>query len=171
MTADRNVNLWAPWRMEYINGLSQEQSCFLCTCRDEPGREAENLVLWRTETALVVMNRFPYSGGHLLIAPPQHVCRLHDLDETGLAGMMTAVRDAQDVLSAVIKPQGFNVGINFGKCAGAGLPGHLHLHLVPRWEGDTNFMTVLGDVRVIPQALEALYKQLRAQAQIAGLAK
>jgi ATP adenylyltransferase len=168
MTADRNVNLWAPWRMEYINCLGEDQGCFLCRCRDEVGKEAENLVVWRTEAALVVMNRFPYNGGHLLIAPPQHVANLRDLDEKAMAALMAAVRDGQDVLTAVLKPQGFNVGINFGKCAGAGLPGHLHIHVVPRWEGDTNFMTVLGDIRVIPQALQSLYEQLRAAAQAAG---
>jgi ATP adenylyltransferase len=168
MTDDRNINLWAPWRMEYINGLGEEQGCFLCRCRDEGGRERENFLLWRSPHALVVMNRFPYNGGHLLIAPPAHVPSLAELDEAAMAGLLMAARDAQDVLAAVLKPQGFNMGINFGKCAGAGLPGHLHLHLVPRWEGDTNFMTVVGDIRVIPQALETLYEQLRQQAEAAG---
>ena len=170
MTADRKTNLWAPWRTEYINGLGEDQGCFLCRCRDEPQQDARNLLLWRAERALVVMNRFPYTGGHLLIAPPAHAGRLNELDEPGLTALMTALRDAQDLLTAVLHPQGFNVGINFGKCAGAGLPGHLHLHLVPRWEGDTNFMSALADVRVIPQALAALYAQLRAQAESMGLA-
>jgi ATP adenylyltransferase len=171
MTADRNVNLWAPWRMEYINGLGEDQGCFLCRYRDEVGKDSENLVLWRTERTLVVMNRFPYNGGHLLVAPLGHVASLRELDEAGLAGLLAGVRDGQDVLTSVLKPQGFNVGINLGRCAGAGLPGHLHVHVVPRWEGDTNFMTVLGDIRVIPQALQALYEQLRAAAQAAGLTK
>ncbi len=171
--AEKNTNLWAPWRMEYINTLSCEQDngCFLCRCRDEVSREAQNLVLWRSPRVLVIMNRFPYTGGHLLIAPPQHVADLKGLDEAGMAALLAAVRDGQEVLAAVIMPQGFNVGINFGKCAGAGLPGHLHLHVVPRWEGDTNFMSVLSDVRVVPEALQELYKKLRARAEAMGLTR
>jgi len=147
--------------MEYINGLDDESGeCFLCRYRDNPAADTEHLVLSRSDDALVVMNRFPYTGGHLLVAPPEHAANLSELPDRRLGALMAAVRDWQAVLTDVLSPDGFNVGVNLGRCAGAGLPGHLHLHLVPRWDGDTNFMSVLGDVRVIPQALEALYSQL-----------
>ena len=156
--------------MEYINGLDDKPGdCFLCGYRDEPDADAEHLVLARSDDVLVVMNRFPYTGGHLLVAPPQHAANLADLSETRLLALMTATRDWQAVLTDVLKPDGFNVGINFGRCAGAGLPGHLHLHVVPRWDGDTNFMSALGDVRVIPQALETMYVQLRDRARQMGI--
>ena len=164
-SAERNRNLWAPWRMEYIEELAQPgHECFLCRYRDEPAKDAENLVVWRRANSLAVMNRFPYTGGHMLIAPLAHVASLGDLQESALCELMTSLRDCQQLLSETIKANGFNVGLNIGRCAGAGLPGHLHVHLVPRWEGDTNFMSVLGDVRVIPQALEVLHRQLCRQA-------
>ena len=168
-STERSRNLWAPWRMEYINELADsDRSCFLCRYRDDPGNDRANLVLWRRPNAMVLMNRFPYTGGHLLVAPLAHVGTLHDLDEPALCELMTSLRDSQDLVSEVLHPDGFNMGLNFGRCAGAGLPGHLHLHVVPRWEGDTNFMTVLGDVRVIPEALQPLYGRLRQQADAMG---
>jgi len=164
-STERNVNLWAPWRMEYIHELTEgDGECFLCRYRDEPGRDAENLLLWRRRHTMVVMNRFPYTGGHLMIAPAAHISRLDELDAGAMLELVTSLRDCQALLESVLNADGFNVGLNIGRCAGAGLPGHLHVHIVPRWEGDTNFMTVLGDVRVIPQALEALYAQLRERA-------
>ncbi len=168
-STERSRNLWAPWRMEYIGALNETgDDCFLCRYRDRPAEDVEQLVLWRRGEVMVVMNRFPYTGGHLLIAPTAHVGRLHDLSEPTTAEMMRSLRDCQDVLTEVLGPDGFNVGINLGRCAGAGLPGHLHMHIVPRWNGDTNFMSVLGDVRVIPQALSELYDQLRQGAEKLG---
>lgn len=164
-STERCRNLWAPWRMEYINELAEPgDACFLCRYRDKADDDAENLVLWRRAHCIVVMNRFPYTSGHLLIAPLAHVGRLHDMGEAAMCELMTSLRDCQDLLTAVVNAHGFNVGINFGRCAGAGLPDHLHLHIVPRWDGDTNFMTVMGDVRVIPHALSELYRELRTQA-------
>ncbi len=164
-------NLWAPWRMDYIRGIKDRDRCFLCDHRDAPDDDRENLVLWRSPRCLVVMNRYPYTAGHSLVAPLQHVPSLAELDGQALREMMELTRDLQTVLSSAIGCQGFNVGINIGKCAGAGLPGHLHLHVVPRWVGDTNFMPLFGNVQVVPRALDDLYDHLRATADDEGLPK
>ena len=160
--SDRKANIHAPWRIEYINMLNERQEgCFLCRARDETGRDAENLLLWRTENCIVVMNLFPYSAGHLLIAPAEHVGELNDLGDGVMLEMVQLARDAQKLLAHSIRAEGFNIGINIGRCAGAGLPDHLHVHVVPRWSGDTNYMAVLGDVQIVSQALTELYEQLR----------
>jgi ATP adenylyltransferase len=166
---DAANNLWAPWRMEYIGALHDEPGCFLCDYRDHQEQDEQNHVLWRTPHALVVFNRFPYSNGHLLISAAAHKPSLHDLSDDEKLELMQLTADAQTVLQRAIKPQGFNVGFNFGRCAGAGLPDHLHAHLVPRWNGDTNFMSVVGDARVIPQSIDALYRQLRDLSREMGL--
>jgi ATP adenylyltransferase len=164
-------NLWAPWRMEYIHSLAEENAggCFLCRYRDAPERDAAHHVLWRADGILAIMNRFPYTNGHLLIAPADHRADLDDLDDAATAHLWRNVRRAKSLLADALSPHGFNIGINFGLCAGAGLPGHLHVHLVPRWNGDTNFMSVIGDTRIIPQALDRLYEQLRGLAARQGL--
>lgn len=168
--AEHNENLWAPWRIEYIEQLGQrEQGCFLCDYRNAPERDAENLVLWRSPRTLVVLNRFPYTGGHLLIAPIDHKPQPEDLDEQTLCELMLRMRDAKRALQRAVGAEGFNFGMNLGRCAGAGLPDHMHWHIVPRWSGDTNFMAVSGDVRVIPIALRKLYDKLRAAGEALGL--
>jgi ATP adenylyltransferase len=141
--------LWAPWRLAYIKSPDRPATgeCFLCSGRDRPADDRRNLVLHRGRHALVVLNRFPYNNGHLLVAPYAHKAHLSEL--TGR-------------LTRAMSPDGFNIGLNLGKVAGAGLPGHLHWHIVPRWNGDTNFMPVLADVNVIPQSLDALYELLTA---------
>jgi len=161
-STERKRNIWAPWRIEYIDGLDEDrgEGCFLCRYRDERDRDKKNLVLWRGKHSFVVLNRFPYTGGHGLIAPYEHVGDLADLEDPALLEMMHMVRDMKHVLTKSIRPEGFNVGINIGRCAGAGLPEHLHIHVVPRWAGDTNFMAVLGDVHMVPQALEDLHSKL-----------
>jgi ATP adenylyltransferase len=153
-------NLWAPWRIKYIQGLSGKNRCFLCDDVASPEEDAKNFVLWRTPEALVVFNRFPYNNGHLLIAPIRHIARLEEATELELTALMKLTRDCQKILSLAIRPHGFNVGMNFGRCAGAGLPDHFHIHVVPRWDGDTNFMHVCGDVDVISQGMTELYDQL-----------
>jgi len=168
--AEYNRNLWAPWRMEYIHSLAGTEKdgkndCFLCRYVREPESDASNHVIWRGETCLTVFNRFPYSNGHLLIAPFSHLAELDELEDATLNELIRQVRDAQKLLRKILCPQGFNVGMNFGRCAGAGLPGHLHVHIVPRWEGDTNFMPVLGDVRVIPQSIEEMHAKMREVAE------
>jgi len=162
---DSNKNLWAPWRMEYIRELDgRDDGCFLCDYWAHPERDSENLVLWRTDQSVVLLNRFPYTNGHLLISPGVHVRGLDEVAEGQMVDLMGLTRDALRVLSEAFGAQGFNVGANFGHCAGAGLPDHLHFHVVPRWAGDTNYMAVLGDVRVIPQSLRDCYRQLRGAA-------
>jgi ATP adenylyltransferase len=153
-------NLWAPWRIKYIQGLSQESDCFLCDYLATPEKDTDNLLLWRTEQAFVVFNKFPYNNGHLLIAPNRHIPSLDDASSEELLCLMNLVRDCQKALTLTIQPHGFNVGMNFGRCAGAGLPEHLHIHVVPRWDGDTNYMHVCSDTDVISQSLHELYDQL-----------
>jgi len=155
-------NLWAPWRIKYIQGLSQKSDCFLCDYYAAPEKDKENLLLWRTEHAFVVFNKFPYNNGHLLIAPVRHIPSLDDATDEELLCLMHLARDCQKALSLTIQPHGFNVGMNFGRCAGAGLPDHMHIHIVPRWDGDTNYMHVCSDTDVISQGLVELYDQLLA---------
>jgi ATP adenylyltransferase len=156
--------LWAPWRLSYIVTTKDKQpgGCFLCRYRDEDA-DAENFVVARTRQTMTVLNRFPYNNGHLLIAPLSHKAALEDLDDDELLDGVREVRRMVRLLERAISAQGFNVGLNLGKVAGAGLPGHLHWHVVPRWGGDTNFMPVLGDVNVIPQSLQVLYDLLQTE--------
>lgn len=164
MTYDQ---LWAPWRSAYIesakeSGDADKGACFFCRYREE-SRDTENLVVSRSERTFVVMNRYPYNNGHLLIAPLAHKARLDELDDGELLECMQQLRTFVALYECLLQPHGFNIGANLGRPAGAGVPGHLHWHLVPRWSGDTNFMTVVDDVRVISQSLETLYGYLRAE--------
>jgi len=155
-------NLWAPWRIEYIRDLSKEQGgCFICRAWESPDGDRENLVLWRCGLSIVILNRFPYNNGHLLISPIRHIADLEQASDQELLEMTKLVRESQKALSLAIEPHGFNVGMNFGRCAGAGLPGHFHIHVVPRWDGDTNFMDVCSDAKVISQSLTELLDLLK----------
>ena len=158
-------NLWAPWRIGYVQGLSppdvRRNDCFICNNLANPQDDDKNLVLWRSNCCIVMLNRFPYNNGHLLIAPARHIPDLDKATDEELLEMTRLIRESQKALSLAIKPHGFNVGMNFGRCAGAGLPEHLHIHLVPRWEGDTNFMSVCSDTDVISQSLSELFEQLK----------
>lgn len=156
---ERN-NLWAPWRIKYIQGLTHGDGCFLCDYRSDSQHDKDNYVLWRTPHAFVVFNKFPYNNGHLLIAPNRHIADFSDASDAELLGLMQLVRDVQKVLSLAVSPHGFNVGMNFGRCAGAGLPDHVHIHVVPRWNGDTNYMHVCSDTDVISQSIADLYDKL-----------
>lgn len=158
---ERN-NLWAPWRIPYIRGLDRDDGCFLCHDLAHPQEDDENLVLWRTERCLVVLNRFPYNNGHLLIAPARHIAGLDETDDDEMLELTKLVREAQRALSLTLHPHGFNVGLNFGRCSGAGLPGHMHIHVVPRWDGDTNFMSVCSDTKVVSQSLVDLLAEMKA---------
>jgi len=153
-------NLWAPWRIKYIQGLSGHSECFLCDVLATPEKDRENLVLWRTKHALVVFNKYPYNNGHLLIAPTRHVGDFDSSSDEEMLAIIKLVRQCQQVLQIAVKPHGFNVGMNFGRCAGAGLPEHVHVHVVPRWNGDTNYMHVCSNTDVISQGLTELYDQL-----------
>lgn len=167
-----NANLWAPWRMEYIRSLGPEltdEGCFLCGYWSNPAGDAENHVIARAKSTFLVMNRFPYTNGHLLVAHAAHKGDFNELSDGELLEMTRMIRTGVDLLTRTLKPQGFNVGYNIGRCAGAGLPGHLHAHIVPRWSGDTNFMAVIGESRTIPDSLDALYQEL-VKATEGGLA-
>ena len=157
---ERN-NLWAPWRIKYIQGLSESNDCFICHNLENPQDDDKNMVLWRSKCCIVVLNRFPYNNGHLLIAPARHISELDAASDEELLELVKLTRESQKVLSLAIKPHGFNVGMNFGRCSGAGLPEHLHIHIVPRWDGDTNFMNVCSDTNVISQSLTELFEQLK----------
>jgi ATP adenylyltransferase len=147
--------------MKYIQGLSESKDCFICHNLKNPQSDDENLVLWRSTLCIVVLNRFPYNNGHLLIAPARHISELGQATDEELLELVKLTRESQRVLSLALKPHGFNVGMNFGRCAGAGLPEHLHIHIVPRWDGDTNFMDVCSDTNVISQGLTELLELLK----------
>jgi ATP adenylyltransferase len=154
--------LWAPWRLAYVareGPKKPDDACFICRGLAEAD-DRSNLIVHRTRLGAVVLNRFPYNNGHLLIAPKAHKGRLDELTDAEALELQQTVTRVVAVLERLMKPEGFNVGLNLGKVAGAGLPGHLHWHVVPRWNGDTNFMPVLADVRVISQSLDALYDLL-----------
>lgn len=155
--------LWAPWRMQYIRGIPAEESqtgSFLADYWQSPDKDAEHLVLHRSALSMILLNRYPYTNGHLLVAPGEPIADLPQLSMEQRTDLMEMTTLAERLLQAAMNPQGINIGINIGRCAGAGLPGHLHVHVVPRWSGDVNFMTVVGQVRVVPQALEEVYEEL-----------
>ena len=158
-------SVYAPWREEYLLGFkdekkTKEKGCLFCRVRDEK-KDMENLILARNERTFVIMNRYPYTSGHLMIVPYEHAGTLEKLDEDTLAEMMFETRNAVSILKKAFKPEGLNVGINLGRPAGAGVPGHLHIHIVPRWSGDTSFMPVIGGVRVVSISIESTYKILK----------
>jgi ATP adenylyltransferase len=173
-----NEQLWAPWRIGYITGdkgvsppqadqvlewqPDADRSCFLCRAVAESSADADrrNLVVCRTSDAIAVLNRYPYNNGHLLIAPLRHIPRLNELTAGEQSSLMHLVTKSCSILEQTMNAEGFNVGLNLGRIAGAGVPGHLHWHVVPRWSGDTNFMPVSAGVNVIPQALDAAFELL-----------
>lgn len=153
--------LWAPWRLAYVANPQPKlaDDCFICRGLADSDDRA-NLITRRTDRCVVLLNRFPYNNGHLLVAPLAHKATLDDLSADELLALMETVRDCVGELGRLMRPNGFNVGLNLGKSAGAGLPGHIHWHIVPRWDGDTNFMPVCADTKVIVQSLDALYDLL-----------
>ena len=153
-------HLWAPWRMEYIAG-EQRPGCLFCRVVADPDDKDGELAVWRPEGALVMLNKFPYNAGHTLVAPVAHVPGLENLDDDQTTLLMRAVRRTIEVLRSTLSPEGFNVGSNIGRAAGAGIPDHVHLHVVPRWNGDTNFMPVIADVKTVNEALTKTAAKLR----------
>ena len=147
--------------MAYIGG-EPEPGCLFCRVLADPSADAANLVLWREPGALVMLNKFPYNSGHLMVAPVRHTGDLTDLDATEIGEVMAALQRSIAVLNEVMRPDGFNVGANLGRPAGAGIPDHVHFHAVPRWSGDTSFMPVLAETKVINEHLEATAAKLRA---------
>jgi len=168
----RHQNLWAPWRISYLKGLSEDgqavpkdagdDGCFLCAAFSDLDEQArrERMILLTDERGALMMNRYPYSNGHLLVTPRAHVADISELTASARAGLMELADMGNRLLRRAMHCQGVNLGMNLGRCAGAGVPGHCHMHLVPRWNGDSNFMQVVAGARVIPQALEASYAAL-----------
>ena len=155
------VQLWAPWRAPYLSAIRRGRSrCFLCEAARSSRRDRARLVVERATHVFVVLNRYPYSNGHLMVAPYRHIARLSALSQDASAELVSVASRMVDRVTRLLRPDGFNVGINLGRAAGAGVPGHLHLHVVPRWIGDTNFMPVLAGTKVISQSLSALYQSL-----------
>jgi ATP adenylyltransferase len=158
--------IWAPWRMPYITGASNNSGCIFCP---QERSDKERLILARSSCSLLMLNRYPYTGGHMMVAPLRHTAELDSLTDEELLDLMHLLRKGRSLLQKVAKPDGFNIGINLGRAAGAGVEEHLHIHIVPRWNGDSNFMTVVGDLRVIPEALEAVYDQMFAELELSGV--
>ena len=155
-----NQPLWAPWQMEYIRGEKGE-GCIFCRFPVEPAeRDRENLVVHRTRLSFTCLNRFPYNSGHLMVIPRTHGAELEALSPEAFADLQEELRRATRVVKSVYRPEGLNLGMNLGRCAGAGIVDHLHWHLVPRWLGDNNFMPVLADTRVVVEALDSAWRRL-----------
>ena len=154
--------IWAPWRLAYVKAASEdsEQECIFCT-KPASSDDESNLIVHRGERCFVILNLFPYTNGHLRVAPYDHVATLPELDPATVAEMMALAQQAMTILEGVYSPHGYNVGFNQGRIAGAGVEHHIHMHVVPRWGGDTSFMPVLADTRVMPQSLEQSYEALR----------
>ncbi len=153
--------LWAPWRLTYIEKADAPAGCIFVELPAQDN-DRENLILFRGQTAFVMLNRFPYTNGHLMVAPYKHTADLSQLDDDELLEINQLLARCVEWITATYRPQGFNIGVNLGSAAGAGIPDHVHWHIVPRWQGDTNFMTVVGEVRVMPQSLEESYDRLLA---------
>ena len=153
-------HLWSPWRMKYIENHGKEEGCVFC---NEQAKEdsAANLIAFRGERAYIILNRYPYTSGHVMVVPFAHESTLEDLDASTRTEMMELTTRCIASLRKIYRAPAFNMGANIGEAAGAGVIGHVHIHIVPRWMGDTNFMSALGGTRVLPEALEDTYKKIR----------
>lgn len=151
-------HIWSPWRMKYIEKADPETGCIFCAAVNQTDGP-ENLVVYRGRTSFVILNRFPYTSGHLMVVPFAHLGSLELLDSDTRAELMELAAFSLQVLREIYHPGGFNMGVNIGTAAGAGIVGHIHFHVVPRWGGDTNFMTSLAEARVLPETLEETYQR------------
>jgi ATP adenylyltransferase len=152
--------LWTPWRYQYVTGSGGAPECVFCAAAQ--GDDRTWLVVHRTQSNFVILNRYPYTNGHVMIVPVRHVGTLNDLSDSALADMMMLARDTEVHLRRLYRPDGVNLGLNIGQAAVAGIADHVHMHALPRWFGDTNFMTVAGETRVLPETLEVTWERLRA---------
>ena len=153
-------HLWSPWRYRYVSKAAEgEQGCIFCEKLAE-NRDAENFIVHRARLNFLILNLYPYTTGHLMIAPYEHVATLNEARPETLVEMMEFTRRAERALTALYKPHGLNVGMNLGEAAGAGIAGHIHMHVLPRWRGDANFLSVAGETRVMPEGLEETWRKL-----------
>jgi ATP adenylyltransferase len=155
--------LWSPWRSKYIESFKEEkdnEQCFVCAAIENPAEDAERLVVYRSPFSIVIMNKYPYNAGHLLVCPLKHSATLDSLSTDELLDLIQTVRLSVNVLEKAMSPHGFNIGINVGRVAGAGLPEHIHFHVIPRWNGDTSFISVISDTKVISQSMEEIRNKL-----------
>lgn len=151
--------IWAPWRIKYIKKVGKKGCVFCRTIKSKNDRK--NYILYRGDHSFIILNIYPYNNGHLMVAPFRHKPSLRQLKKNEITDMMSLVQIAQNTLDKTIRPDGYNIGINEGKISGAGIVGHVHIHIVPRWNGDTNFMTAIANAKVIPQPLNDLYSKLK----------
>ena len=155
-----NQRIWAPWRLRYVKDAKHSDECVFCA-KPDAGDDREALIVHRGERSFVILNLFPYTNGHLMVAPFEHVGRIQELPAETVAEMMGFAQRAMSRLEDVYKPHGYNVGFNQGRIAGAGVEHHIHMHVVPRWSGDNNFMPVIADTKVMPQSIEQSYEALK----------
>lgn len=152
--------LWAPWRFKYIESVDNQSKCIFCEKpKEEPS--VENLVLYKSKYAFIIMNLFPYNTGHVMVAPYKHTSKISDLNSDEWIDITNLLDLSIRILEDVYKPHGFNIGMNLGRIAGAGIEEHIHIHIVPRWSGDTNFMPIISNTKVIPESLEDTYNKLK----------
>lgn len=162
--------LWAPWRLRYIEQARSPQHCIFCE-KSEEKRDFENLILHRSKTCFTIMNIFPYANGHLMVAPYKHTSEFGDLTDSETLDLLGNLNQAMGILKRGLKPDGFNIGLNLGKVAGAGVEDHLHFHIVPRWVGDFNFMPVIGEVKVIPEHIETTFRKLKRELRLEAVTR
>jgi len=152
--------LWAPWRTKYITGIKNAKGCIFCS-KPKEGKDGKNYIVARARHSFSILNLYPYNNGHMMVVPNRHVNNLSKLGRDELVDLMALLNDTQKLLQKTINPDGFNIGINIGKAAGAGIKDHVHIHIVPRWIGDTNFMPVSASTKVISESLDALYGRIK----------
>jgi ATP adenylyltransferase len=153
--------IWAPWRIDYIR-MKKPKECILCR-KPKENNDVQNYILYRGDKNFIILNSFPYNPGHIMVAPYRHIAGPEGLTDAELHEHFETVRRSIKILAEVFSPAGFNIGMNLGRVAGAGIDDHIHTHIVPRWQGDTNFMPVLSDTRVVPEALEETYEKLKGK--------
>ncbi len=160
--SDRMKVIWAPWRLRYIEQARSSKDCIFCLKPSEK-RDFENFILSRSKTCFTIMNIFPYTNGHLMVAPYRHTADFGELTDSETLDLMENVNHCMRILKRALQPEGFNIGLNLGKIAGAGVEDHIHFHIVPRWLGDYNFMPVIGEVKVIPEHIETTFRKLKKE--------
>lgn len=152
--------LWAPWRIAYIKKLKKDKGCLFCRVSNSK-KDKKNLLVFRSKSSFAILNLYPYNNGHIMVAPARHLRSLEQLGDAETADLMNCLKKAKRLLDLTLKPEGYNIGINIGAVGGAGIEHHLHIHIVPRWKGDTNFMPTLFNTKIISQSLQELYRALK----------